>query len=66
MSTKKPNQTELLSAIRRKCLDCSGGVRNEVKGCKIRDCSLYPYRANALREEEQISLTDALNQEETA
>ena len=63
---KKATKVELLSAIRRKCLDCSGGVRNEVKGCKIRDCPLYQYRANALRDEEQISLTDALNQEETA
>lgn len=59
-------KAELLSAIRRKCLDCSGGMRNEVKGCKIRDCPLHQYRANALRDEEQISLTDALSQEETA
>ena len=60
------SERELLSAIRRKCMDCSGGMRNEVKGCKIRDCPLHPYRANALRDEEQISLMDALNLEETA
>lgn len=60
------SERELLSAIRRKCMDCSGGMRNEVKGCKIRDCPLHPYRTNALRDEEQISLMDALNLEETA
>ena len=60
------SERELLSAIRRKCMDCSGGMRNEVKGCKIRDCPLHPYRANALRDAEQISLMDALNLEETA
>jgi len=63
---KNATKAELLSAIRRKCLDCSGGMRNEVKGCKIRDCPLHPYRANALREEEQVSLVDTLSREETA
>lgn len=51
MATKKPNQTELLSAIRKKCLDCSGGMRNEVRDCRIKDCPLYKYRRNALENE---------------
>ncbi len=33
-----------LKAIRKKCLDCSGGSRAEVRECTIPDCSLYLYR----------------------
>jgi len=33
-----------LKAIRAKCLDCSGGMRNEVKNCKLERCPLWPYR----------------------
>lgn len=40
------SKTELapLKAIRRKCLDCSNGSRNEVRKCLDHDCSLFPYR----------------------
>lgn len=41
---QKPTPQELLIAIRAKCLDCSGGMRKEVHGCKITDCPLWPYR----------------------
>jgi len=53
MAAKKPNQTELLSAIRKKCLDCSGGMRNEVRDCRIKDCPLYKYRRNALEGDDE-------------
>lgn len=33
-----------LKAIRKNCLDCSGGSSNEVKICKIEDCSLHRFR----------------------
>ena len=33
-----------LQAIQRRCLDCSGYNRAEVKGCKFKDCTLWPYR----------------------
>ncbi len=33
-----------LSAIRRKCLECSGGSSNEVSLCQVEDCSLYSRR----------------------
>jgi hypothetical protein len=33
-----------LQAIRKHCLDCSGGSYSEVKLCVINDCRLYPYR----------------------
>jgi hypothetical protein len=33
-----------LRAIRRKCLDCSGGSSAEVRQCAIPNCPLYPFR----------------------
>jgi hypothetical protein len=33
-----------IKAIRRKCLDCSGGSYKEVKECPVVDCPLYEYR----------------------
>jgi hypothetical protein len=33
-----------LKAIRKKCLDCSGGQPSEVKDCIITDCPLLEYR----------------------
>ena len=33
-----------MKAIRRKCIDCSGGSSNEVKLCPVQDCPLYAYR----------------------
>lgn len=33
-----------LRAIRAKCLDCCCGQFLEVRNCKIKDCSLWPYR----------------------
>ena len=32
------------TAIRARCIDCSGGSRAEVRGCSFRSCPLYPYR----------------------
>lgn len=31
-------------AIRRKCLDCSGGSQMEVRECVAISCPLWPYR----------------------
>lgn len=39
--------TKILSpvkAIKRHCLDCSGGSKKEVRECIIQDCPLYPFR----------------------
>jgi len=33
-----------LRAIKKHCLECSGYEKKEVRGCKIPDCVLYPYR----------------------
>lgn len=57
---KSPTNTELLSAIRRKCMDCSGQMRNEVRNCLVKDCPLRPYRCNALDAEDQIELKKAV------
>jgi len=32
------------SAIKMKCLDCSGYDKKEVKNCTVYNCSLYPFR----------------------
>ena len=37
-------KAELLSRIRRKCLECSAGSRREVKDCVIPECPLFPLR----------------------
>ena len=39
-------QTKLnsMSAIRLKCLDCSGGGWREVEACTVEKCSLHPFR----------------------
>ena len=39
-----PSQDELLVAIRKHCLECSGGSIKIVEKCVIKQCSLYPYR----------------------
>jgi hypothetical protein len=43
------NQSEVtagsrLKAIRRRCIDCSGGSVHEVRNCRIQSCSLHPFR----------------------
>lgn len=34
----------VLKAVRRKCLDCSGGSTAEVRLCILVDCPLWPFR----------------------
>lgn len=33
-----------IKAIRKHCIECSGGSRYEPKNCHLRDCPLWPYR----------------------
>ena len=40
----KTDKRSLATAIRRKCLDCSGGSKTEADRCQVKDCALYPYR----------------------
>ncbi|MGD9567468.1 MAG: hypothetical protein AB7V48_04000 [Sedimentibacter sp.] len=33
-----------MQAIRKKCLECSNGQYNEIRGCLIKTCPLYSFR----------------------
>lgn len=77
MKKNIPTADALLVAIRAKCMDCSGNQRREVEQCKLKECTLYPYRCiKALGGEHecqaeikgQIDLFDVLipNKEEQA
>ena len=54
------------AAIHKHCLACSGGSREMVDKCEIRDCALYPYRqpqrASAPKKPtaEQVSVFEAM------
>lgn len=38
------NNLTPIKAIRKHCLDCSGGSVAEVRNCIVTDCPLYQYR----------------------
>lgn len=66
-----PSPDALLVAIRAKCLDCSGGMRKEVTGCKLKDCPLWPYRTAEARDKPkpakgQVNIFEYMNQEKRA
>jgi len=44
-------------AIRKKCIDCSGGSLREVRLCWATECPLYPFRMgkNPFRKKRQLS-----------
>lgn len=35
---------KMAAAIRKHCLECSGGCRDMVDRCEVKSCTLYPYR----------------------
>ena len=41
---QQAKHTTPLQAIRRKCVECSGGQRSEVERCQMTDCDLFVYR----------------------
>lgn len=41
---KDETAPSMARAIRKKCLDCSGGQTNEVRDCWAKKCPLFPYR----------------------
>ena len=49
--------TNVLRAIRLKCLDCSTYNINEIKECSVKNCPLYPFRLgnNPFRKKKEIS-----------
>lgn len=42
-----------MKAIRKKCLECSGGSYQEVSLCPIKTCTLYAYRSGHRPTDEQ-------------
>jgi hypothetical protein len=40
----KDKVTNRSSAIRAKCVECSGGMLSEVRECRVVACALHPYR----------------------
>lgn len=45
-----PKQNSPVSAIRRYCVECSGGGRKEVADCHLYHCPLFPYRFGMMPE----------------
>ena len=41
---RRPSIRKVCMAIRKKCLDCSGGRVAEVRDCELTDCPLFPWR----------------------
>lgn len=39
-----PKKPTPLQAIRRHCIECSGGSKDNAKYCTMTRCALYPYR----------------------
>ncbi len=39
-----PKGAGVLQAIRRNCMDCTGGQPKEVALCPVKRCALWPYR----------------------
>lgn len=48
-------------AILAKCLDCSGGIRGEVRKCTVTRCPLWPYRMGT---EQKTACEDEPTQEQ--
>ena len=44
MSEREEKKLTAIKAIRAKCIDCSGGSKQEVQQCVVKDCPLYRYR----------------------
>ena len=47
---KVNNRLTRKQAIRKKCLECSGNNKIEVRKCEIKDCPLYRYRLGTEKE----------------
>lgn len=64
---KKPNPDELLCAIHRHCLGCSGGSRNVARDCRMKGCALWPWRVaeateRAKKDKDQVSVFDLMTE----
>ncbi len=41
---RKAGNLTPVKAIKKNCLDCSGGSKKEIRVCVITECPLYPFR----------------------
>lgn len=64
--------TNVLRAIRLKCLDCSTYNVNEIKECPVKECPLYPFRQGKnpfrkreLTDEQRQKIGERLNKAKT-
>ena len=60
MSQQKQTRKQ---AIKSKCLDCSGGIRTEIRRCPATNCPLWPFRMGT---EQRSTGTDEAASEEPA
>ena len=44
MGVKDAERNLLLTTIRKYCISCCGGYRNDVSKCHVSDCELHPFR----------------------
>ena len=42
--------TKLSQAIRKQCIECFGGQRNEVEFCTSPKCNIYPFRRGVTKD----------------
>ena len=66
-SREVSENTNVLRAIKLKCLDCSTYNINEIKECPVKNCPLYPFRLGKnpfrkreLSEEERNKLSERM------
>ena len=45
-------------AIRKHCIECSGGSVKEVEECNIKNCYLYDFRMGKSKTNKQLKLED--------
>ena len=50
-----------MKAIRKKCVECSGGSVYEVKLCTVKNCPLYCYRHGKRPKDDEIPEEEAEN-----
>lgn len=65
--SKKPTPDELLTAIHKHCMECSGGSRKEVHRCKLERCALWPWRepeseGKAKKDKRQVTMFELMKE----
>ena len=62
MKRKSISVDDVLKAVRKKCLECSGNDRSVVENCTIDYCPIYPYRSvKAVYESEEVTTSGQIS-----